>query len=110
MKKIRFIIAMVLTFQLIFPAAYAGIPEVNPVRKLMRGVVNMALCWAELVRQPILTNKEEGDLPGITWGVSKGVGFTFGRAILGTYETVTFLIPPYRTLVEPEFIFSDKAE
>ena len=110
MRKLKLIIAAALIFQFIFPASYAGIPEVNPVRKLMRGIGNMTLCGGDFGRQPMMTNKEEGDVSGVTWGVAKGVGFTFGRAILGTYETVTFLIPPYRTLVEPEFIFSDKEE
>ena len=82
----------------------------NPLRKLMRGVANFGLCWVELGRQPIKVNEDEGDISGATWGVAKGVGYTVGRAVLGIYEICTFAVPPYRHIVEPEFIFSDEKE
>lgn len=83
--------------------------DTNPFRKLVRGGANMVLSPFELFfRQPILTAREEGDFSGATWGYVKGIGFMFGRLGLGAYETVTFLVPPYRVLVKPEFVFSDE--
>jgi putative exosortase-associated protein (TIGR04073 family) len=84
--------------------------DTNPLRKLVRGFVNLGLCMAELGRQPMHTAKEEGDLAGATWGLAKGFAFTVGRAVLGAYEVSTFILPPYRPLVEPEFIFSDEED
>jgi len=37
----------------------------------------------------------------------KGVSYFVGRTVLGIYEITTFLIPPYKPVVTPEFIFSD---
>jgi len=107
MARTKFALILLICLQLAVPGAYA-VSDYNPARKLVRGFVNAVGCWVELGRQPIITSREEGQMSGATWGLVKGIGFTFGRAILGAYETITFLVPTYHPLVEPEFIFSDK--
>ena len=54
--------------------------------KLVRGVGNVALCWVEFFRQPIINeNKWEG--------VGRGVLHTGVRAVAGALEAVTAIIP-----------------
>ena len=54
--------------------------------KLVRGVGNVALCWVEFFRQPMINeNKWEG--------VGRGVLHTGVRAVAGAAEAVTAIIP-----------------
>lgn len=103
-------VKIVLLCLLLQPVCSVYANDNNPLRKLMRGVANLSLCWIELGRQPIKVGEDEGDISGATWGVAKGVGYTVGRAVLGAYELCTFALPPYRYLVEPEFILSNDKE
>jgi putative exosortase-associated protein (TIGR04073 family) len=89
--------------------------EHNPFRKLARGTVNIGLGWVEIPRQTMHVTRGDDtavthDMAGVFWGPLKGFAYFVGRTFLGAYEITTFLLPPYRPLVEPEFIFSDKEE
>ncbi len=79
----------------------------NPLRKVARGAVNVTLGWVEIPRQMIKVNKTKGDIAGVFWGPLKGFAFFVGRTAVGLYEVTTFLIPPYKPVVNPEFILSD---
>jgi putative exosortase-associated protein (TIGR04073 family) len=80
----------------------------NPLRKVARGAVNTTLGWVEIPRQMIKVNKEKGDIAGVFWGPLKGFAFFVGRTAVGIYEVTTFLIPPYKPVVNPEFILSEE--
>ncbi|MBU2102605.1 MAG: exosortase system-associated protein, TIGR04073 family [Candidatus Omnitrophota bacterium] len=106
-------ILMILIGQLFLLPLYAEKPKItenNPLRKITRGAVNTALCWVEIPRQTIKVNKEKGDIAGIFWGPVKGLTYTAGRFCVGVYEMATFLLPPYKPVVQPEFIFSDEEQ
>ena len=104
MKKTTALILCAL-FLLVCSNAYAQ-TENNPAHKVGRGITNMASCWLELPKQIYLTSKEYDPLVGLTFGAIKGAAHTVIRASAGVYDTVTFLLPGYDTiLVEPEFVF-----
>ena len=100
-KRICF---LVIILQLLTLHLYAQ--DYNALRKISRGVVNTSLGWTEIVRQMIEVNEEEGEVAGFFWGSLKGLVYALGRTLTGVYEVATFLLPPYSSLVEPEFIFS----
>ncbi|MFA5271583.1 MAG: exosortase system-associated protein, TIGR04073 family [Candidatus Omnitrophota bacterium] len=83
------------------------ISDQNPLRKIARGTVNVTLGWTEIPRQMIKVNKDSGDIAGVFWGPLKGFAFFLGRTAVGVYEVTTFLLPPYKPVVNPEFILSD---
>jgi putative exosortase-associated protein (TIGR04073 family) len=83
------------------------VSDQNPLRKIARGTVNATLGWTEIPRQMIKVNKESGDIAGAFWGPLKGFAFFIGRTAVGVYEVTTFLLPPYKPVVNPEFILSD---
>jgi|GEM_PF-2077592 len=84
------------------------VSDQNPLRKVARGAVNTTLGWVEIPRQMIKENKAKGDIAGVFWGPLKGFAFFVGRTAVGLYEVTTFLIPPYKPVVTPEFILSDE--
>lgn len=61
--------------------------------KLGRGICNIATSPLEFFNQTNLTNQSDGAFAAITVGVLKGVGWIVGRALVGVYETVTFMLP-----------------
>jgi putative exosortase-associated protein (TIGR04073 family) len=83
------------------------ISDQNPLRKVARGAVNATLGWVEIPRQMMKENKTKGDIAGVFWGPLKGFAFFVGRTAVGIYEVTTFLIPPYKPVVNPEFILSE---
>lgn len=105
---VKKLLAIVAICGLITSPVYAG--QYNPVRKLARGVTNFSLSWVELPRQMIHVNEESGDLAGLSYGTLKGFLCFVGRFIIGAYEVGTFILPTYRPLIEPEFIFSEEEE
>lgn len=82
-------------------------PGNNPLRKAARGAVNATLGWAEIPRQIIKENKGKKDIKTVLWGPVKGFSYFVSRTAVGIYEITTFLIPPYKPVVDPEFIFPD---
>lgn len=84
------------------------VSDQNPLRKVARGAVNTTLGWVEIPRQMIKENKSKGDIAGVFWGPLKGFAFFVGRTAVGLYEVTTFLIPPYKPVVNPEFILSEE--
>ncbi|MDD5584399.1 MAG: exosortase system-associated protein, TIGR04073 family [Candidatus Omnitrophica bacterium] len=106
-------ILLLIIFQLFLLPLYAEkitISDNNPLRKMARGAVNAALCWVEVPRQTVIVNKEKGDIAGFFWGPLKGLTYTAGRFCVGVYEMATFLLPPYKPVVQPEFIFSEEEQ
>jgi len=100
------LLAIIVICGLITSPVQAG--QHNPVRKLARGFTNFGLSWIEVPRQMILVNEESGDLAGVSYGALKGFLCFAGRLIIGAYEVGTCILPTYRPLIEPEFIFSEE--
>lgn len=117
MFKKAFILLVVV--QLVFLPLFAQEspePKTNygPLRKLARGAINVAFGWLEIPRQMIRVKQEigqtTGDIVGFTWGSLKGLAWCIGRTAIGALELVTFAIPEYDPIIEPEFIFSEEEE
>ena len=115
MFKKALLVAVVL--QLFFLPLYAqegqdSKANYGPLRKLARGAVNATLSVLEIPRQMIRVKQEAGDttgdIVGITWGPLKGIACFIGRTAIGALELVTFAIPEYDPIIEPEFIFSEE--
>jgi len=81
----------------------------TPLRKLGRGIANVATCFMEIPHQIMMTAEEEGKMAGWSVGLIKGVAMTGTRAVVGAYEICTFPIPvpkKYRPILRyPEFFF-----
>ena len=80
------------------------------LRKLGRGIANVATCPAELIRTPALTGRKDGNLAGLTVGIVQGAWRTVARGVTGVFEVVTFYaeIPKdFAPLMKPEFVWAD---
>lgn len=82
----------------------------GPLRKLGRGIANIATCPVELLRTADAVGVRDGYIAGLTVGVLQGLWRTVLRGVIGVYEVGTFYaeIPPgYAPLIRPEFAFGD---
>lgn len=102
---IGLIILLVLSFAV---PAYCD----DALKKLGRGVCNIATSPYELVFQMMKSNNSDGPFAGATVGVLKGISMIVVRAAVGAYETVTFPFPipkDYQPILkDPEFFFEDQ--
>ena len=76
--------------------------------KLTRGVTNVATSVGEIPKQTYLTIRDQGAI-GYVIGPLKGVGMTVYRTLLGTLETVLFMVPQpgyYDPMEDPEFVWN----
>ena len=79
------------------------------LRKLGRGIANVATAPAELIRTPQLTTRREGYIAGLSIGIVEGAWRTVERALTGIFEIGTFYaeIPKdYGPLMKPEFVWA----
>lgn len=79
----------------------------NAVRKLGRGLANVATGWAELPLEIARETSEKSEISGLFVAPFIGLFKAVGRTLTGVYETATFPIPlpsGYRPLLEPEFL------
>ena len=115
---IRVACAVVLAAGLAAPA-FAGMPEAakedrsgytdGVLRKLGRGIANIATCPLELPRTIQFVGLREGWGSGLTVGTLQGLWRTLLRAGAGVYEVVTFpaeVPKDFAPLMKPEFIFA----
>ena len=108
-RKVIFIILLVSLFVLNFCApAYCD----DPIKKLGRGICNIGTFPFEIAEQVSRVNDSDGPMAGATYGVLKGFGMMFVRALVGVYEVVTFPVPFPKDygpiLTDPEFFFEEK--
>ena len=91
--------------------SYAQVDVDGPMRKLGRGLANIATCPMEIAKQVGDANYEDGPVAALTYGFIKGLFMTGVRAVVGGYEVVTFPIPFPKNydpiLRDPEFFLSD---
>jgi putative exosortase-associated protein (TIGR04073 family) len=77
--------------------------------KLVRGITNVATAVVELPKQSILTVRERGPV-GYAVGPIKGVIMTLYRALMGSVETIGFMVPQpgyYDPMIDPEYVWQD---
>ena len=103
MKKI---IILLVTMQLFILPLYAK--DYNALRKFGRGASNLVLGVTEIPRQMALIREESGSAAGLFYGAPRGFFCMLGRSAWGLVELVTFPIPPYRPLIEPEFVLTEE--
>ena len=72
-----------------------------PIRKLSRGIVNVAFGALEVPMNMVDTNEEEGGIAAVVYGTLKGVTMCVAREFVGVLEIVTFLMPLPGTTSDP---------
>jgi len=109
---VKKIFVLIIILQIFSLPLYAE--DYNFLRKLGRGLVNLSLGWIEIPKQMIETKNDRGgvsgDVAGFFLGSLKGIAYFLGRTAVGGYEIVTSAIPPYKPVIEPEFIFAEYEE
>lgn len=78
------------------------------LRKLGRGLANIATGPAELLRTPELVGRREGYVAAVTVGVVQGVWRAILREVVGVFEVATFYaeVPDnFEPLIAPEFVW-----
>lgn len=76
--------------------------------KLARGLANVTTSIVELPKQSYLTVRDRGNA-GYVIGPLKGIGMTLYRALMGTAETVFFLVPQpgyYDPMIDPDYVWN----
>ena len=80
------------------------------LRKLGRGIVNVASCPAELIRTPELVGRKDGYLAALTVGILQGAWNGIVRGVVGATEVVTFFVEfpkqDFAPIVRPEFVYA----
>ena len=79
------------------------------LRKLGRGIANIATCPGEIFRTSSIVTRKDGVVAGMTVGVLEGVWRTLVRATTGVFEVLTFPaeIPEgYGPLMMPEYVWA----
>ena len=79
------------------------------LRKLGRGVANLATCPLELVRMTTLVGRRDGNLAALSVGLIQGTWRTALRGLAGAYEVTTFVIPlprGFKPVMTPEFVYA----
>lgn len=80
----------------------------DPLRKLGRGITNLALGWFVIFTTIEDTGKESGVAAAASYGILKGLAKGIQRTAVGAYETITFPIPAPKDykpiLTKPEFV------
>ena len=82
------------------------------LRKLGRGIANIATSPLELIRTPSLVGRQDGLVAECTVGIVQGLWRTLQRAGVGVFEVVTFYseIPKgFEPIMKPEFVWASSA-
>ena len=76
-----------------FAAESGNDTEYGPIKKLGRGVLDIADAFVEIPGTMMRRGNEDGALSGMSVGLVEGVFNTVKRALAGVWEVGTFLIP-----------------
>jgi putative exosortase-associated protein (TIGR04073 family) len=108
MDKQRFAISVLVVFLalgLLVPPAAAA--EEGAGQKFTRGALNTTTGWTDLPKE-VVTQSAEDPYRGMTYGFLDGLASGTKRTLYGTWDFVTFPIPPYnKPVMEPETPFGD---
>ena len=80
------------------------------LRKLGRGIANIATCPAEVVRTAQLVGREKGVVAEASTGVLEGVWRTVLRGLAGIFEVGTFWVEVpkgFDPIMKPEYVWAD---
>ena len=84
----------------------------TPVRKLGRGIANVATCTWEIPHQIMSVHEKDGAMAAWTYGLLRGLLMTAYRGLAGAYEVVTFPVPipkGYKPILRyPEFFLGSE--
>lgn len=83
-----------------------GSPGNHRLRKLGRGLSNIATGVLEIPRNVRAVQVEQGDMAAVTYGTARGLWRTGVRSVVGVVEVITFPVPT-TPIVEPEFLAND---
>lgn len=75
--------------------------------KLVRGLTNVGTSIVEIPKQSYLSVRDRGNI-GYVVGPLKGFGMGIYRALIGTVETVFFMVPQpgyYDPMIDPEYVW-----
>ena len=78
------------------------------LRKLGRGIANIATAPAEIIRTPELVSRRDGYVSAMSVGLVEGTWRTLVRAVTGVFEIATFYVEIPRgfgPLMKPEFVW-----
>ncbi|MFA5260219.1 MAG: exosortase system-associated protein, TIGR04073 family [Candidatus Omnitrophota bacterium] len=111
MKPLACILGLTVLFVPVMPAR----AEPTPLKKLVRGTINLATAPLEVPKQTRLywkkgAEKTDHILVWIFSGIVKGSVNTVGRIGSGTWDVVTFLIDipeNNQPLFQPDYVFDD---
>jgi len=84
--------------------------KINPRHAILRGVLNVATCWAEIPREIVLQNSKY-PLFGIVSGALRGTFFTSMRAVLSVLDIgfLGFTGPSgYDPDIFPEYVWNSQ--
>jgi putative exosortase-associated protein (TIGR04073 family) len=102
MRKV--ILAMIIA--MVFCAAARVCLADDALDKLGRGLANVATGWMDVPKEIGKRSEDDSNLLGaLLVAPVKGLLKAVGRTIVGAYEVVTFPLPTYKPLVEPEFVW-----
>jgi len=79
--------------------------------KLLRGIANIATGWGEIPRQCVITAKQDSAWLFLPLSLSRGIGMTVYRTLVGAVETLFFFHSPdgtYSSLINPAFVWQKK--
>lgn len=103
MRRFLLLSVFALVFYVSFiPNSYAA----DALQKLGRGAANVTTGWMDVFKEVDKQSDESGALAGATVGAVKGIFKAVGRTLVGAYEMVTFPIPTYKPVIEPEFVWT----
>jgi len=104
MRRIICVIMVVFVMLTLSPSAYS---KDNPLKKLGRGISNVCTSPLEIFKGISDANNENGFFSALSYGVFNGLFRMARRALVGTYEVVSFPVPipkDYEPIIEdPEF-------
>ena len=75
--------------------------------KLVRGLTNVGTSIVEIPKQSILMVRDRGNI-GYVVGPLKGLGMGLYRALIGSVETIFFMVPQpgyYDPIIDPEYVW-----
>ncbi len=76
-------------------------------KKFTRGAINATTGWAELPYQ-VATQTSDNPYRGMTYGFMDGVSRGVQRTLYGTWDFLTFMVPPSdKPVMQPETVFGD---
>jgi len=82
------------------------------LRKLGRGIANVATCPAELIRVPSMVGRRDGLIAEATTGVVQGIWQMLRRGVVGVFEVATFYaeVPEgFEPIITPEYVWTQSA-